>query len=99
MRSLFDELFSSALSSTSDTASSDNIFFSYNVMGLVFGRFHKSLLLVYMYTKSTQFDVNKFRSLLWTNEYKFWFYLHDDVNKLVAKCDKQWVQMWVHQLQ
>jgi hypothetical protein len=68
-------------------------------MGLVFGRFHKSLLLVYMYTKSTQFDVNKFRSLLWTNEYKFWFYLHDDVNKLVAKCDKQWVQMWVHQLQ
>ncbi len=51
MGSLFNDLLSSTFSSTSNIESSDKIFFSYHVVGLVLGQFRKSLLLVYMYTK------------------------------------------------
>ncbi len=55
-------------------------------MGLALGRFHKSLLLMYMYTKSfAQFDVNWFHTLLWTNEYELQFHLHDDAEHICAK--------------
>jgi hypothetical protein len=55
-------------------------------MGLVPGHSHKSLLLMYMYIKSsTQVDVNQFRILMWTNEYEFQFHSHDDVKHICAK--------------
>jgi hypothetical protein len=55
-------------------------------MGLVPSDSQKNLLLVYMYTKSfTQFSVNQFHTLLWTNEYEFQFHLHDDVEHTCAK--------------
>ncbi len=55
-------------------------------MGLVSGCFHKSLLLLYMYTKSfALLDVNLFCTLLWTDGYELQFRLHDDVQHTYAK--------------
>ncbi len=66
--------------------SSNNIFLLYHVVGLAPSRSHKSLLLLYMYTKSsTQLDVNQFCTLSWTNEYELQFRLHDDVKHTCAK--------------
>jgi hypothetical protein len=89
MGSLPDDLVSSSFSSTSDIESSNNIFFLYHNMGLALGHSHKSLLLMYMYTKSfAQFDINWFFILLWTNEYELQFRLHDDVEHTWTKM--QW---------
>jgi hypothetical protein len=59
-------------------------------MGLALDCFHKSLLLMYMYTRSSaQFNVNQFHTLLWTNEYEFQFCLHDDAEHTCTKM--RWV--------
>jgi len=71
-----------------DIESLDNIFFSYHVVGLVPSHSHKSLILMYMYTKFFgQFDVNRLCTLLWTNEYELQFHLHDDAKHT---CTKMW---------
>ncbi len=71
---------------TLDIESSNNIFFLYHTMGLVLGHFHKNLLLIYMYTKSSiQSNINLIYTLLWTNEYEFQFCLHNDVKHTCAK--------------
>jgi hypothetical protein len=59
MGSSLDESLSSAFSSTLVIEYLNNTFFSYYVVGLVLGRSHKSLMLMYMYIRSsTRFDVN-----------------------------------------
>jgi hypothetical protein len=58
-------------------------------VGLALGHSHKSLLLVYMYTKFyAQFDVNRFHILLWTNEYELQFHLHNDMKHTCAKMQR-----------
>jgi hypothetical protein len=87
-------LLSFTLSSTSNIESLDNIFFSYHAMGLVLGCSHKSLLLVYMYTRSSiRFNVNRFGTLLWINEYELQFRSHGDVEHT---CTKIWQVMGVN---
>jgi hypothetical protein len=82
-------LLSFALSSTLDIESSNIIYFLYHAMGFALGHSCKSLLLMYMYTKlSTQFDVNQFRTSLWTNEYEPNNVCTMMQNTLAPKCDK-----------
>jgi hypothetical protein len=58
-------------------------------MGLVLSYFRKNLLLMYMYTRSSVWlDVNRFFTLLWTNEYGLWFHLHNDVEHICAKMQR-----------
>jgi hypothetical protein len=55
-------------------------------MGFMPNHSYKSLLLMYMYTKpSTQFDVNRFHTLLWTNEYELQLCLHNDLEPTCTK--------------
>ncbi len=89
MRSLYDESLSFPLSPTLDIKSLDNILFSYHAMGLARDFFHKSLLLVCMYTRSSaRFYVNQFCTLPWTNEYKFQFHSQDDAKHIYAKMQR-----------
>jgi hypothetical protein len=89
MGSSFDDSFLFTLSSTLNIEFLDNIFFSYHALELALGRFHKSLLLVHMYTKSfVQFNINWFFTLLWIDEYEFQFRSHDH---LEHTCTKMWL--------
>jgi hypothetical protein len=70
MGSSLDDSLSSRLSSTLDIEFLNNLFLYY-VVGFVLYHFHKSLLLMYMYTNSFAWsNVHQFYTLLWTNEYE-----------------------------
>jgi hypothetical protein len=93
---LLDESIAFAFSSTLDIEFLNNTFFSYHVVGLVLGCSHKSLMLVYMYTRpSTQFDVKQFCFWYGQMNMNSNFVCTMIRNILAPKCNRQWVQMCV----